>query len=149
MTAVGVLCRLFAGESRNQPAIRRAVDLLRRHLPMWREARGRVLSTINVYYWYYGSYALFQDGGPEWADWNNAMQKALLPSQRVGGDEDGSWDPIGEWGAAGGRVYATAMSALTLEVYYRYERQQALRTTPRTTRRITRRPQSAKQTLKR
>jgi len=33
----------------------------------------------------------------------------------------GSWDPIDAWGTAGGRVYATAINALTLEVYYRYE----------------------------
>jgi hypothetical protein len=37
---------------------------------------------------------------------------------------DGSWDPIGEWGISGGRVYSTALGAMTLEVYYRFERQQ-------------------------
>ena len=52
------------------------------------------------------------------------MQKSLLGTQRVGGDEDGSWDPIGEWGIAGGRVYATAIGAMTLEVYYRFRRAQ-------------------------
>jgi hypothetical protein len=30
------------------------------------------------------------------------------------------WDPIGEWCVVGGRVYATAINALTLEIYYRY-----------------------------
>ena len=42
--------------------------------------------------------------------------------QRRAGCEDGSWDPVGEWGAAGGRVYSTAICAMTLEVYYRYLR---------------------------
>jgi hypothetical protein len=28
----------------------------------------------------------------------------------------GSWDPVDRWGAEGGRVYATAMNALTLGV---------------------------------
>ena len=32
----------------------------------------------------------------------------------------GSWEPIDRWGGEGGRVYATAINALTLEVYYRY-----------------------------
>ena len=40
-------------------------------------------------------------------------------------DEDGSWDPIGEWGIAGGRVYSTAIGAMTLEVYYRFRRLQS------------------------
>ena len=75
------------------------------------------------------------------------MQTALLSSQRreidvASGkplDEDGSWDPIGEWGKAGGRVYSTAMAAMTLEVYYRYARMQSKRTTrPPPTRRLKR-----------
>ncbi|MFP6612556.1 MAG: hypothetical protein VB835_09625 [Pirellulales bacterium] len=33
----------------------------------------------------------------------------------------GSWDPKNaHWGGKGGRVYATALGALCLEVYYRY-----------------------------
>ncbi len=129
MTAVGVLCRLFAGESRRDPEIRRGVDRLAAHPPKWREQKGRSLSSVNVYYWYYGAYAMFQFGGRPWIDWNDAMQTALLSSQRSvdrGDSEevDGSWDPIGEWGVSGGRVYATALGAMTLEVYYRYRRQQ-------------------------
>jgi hypothetical protein len=62
--------------------------------------------------------------------WNTAMKACLLRSQRRGSvdksngatEEHGSWDPIDEWGLAGGRVYATAIAAMTLEVYYRYER---------------------------
>ncbi len=124
MTAVAVLCRLFAGETRKDAAIKGGVSVLMRHPPEWREQKGRVLSTINLYYWYYASYALFQYGGKPWAEWNPKMQQALLESQRVGGDEDGSWDPIGEWGIAGGRVYSTAIGAMTLEVYYRFRRTQ-------------------------
>ena len=125
MTAVGVLCRLFAGESRKSDAIKSGVDVLMRAPPQWREAKGRALSTTNLYYWYYGSYALFQFGGKAWKEWNDHMQQALLPTQRQGNiDEDGSWDPIGEWGAAGGRVYTTAIGAMTLEVYYRFKRAQ-------------------------
>ena len=53
------------------------------------------------------------------------MIKALLGSLRQGPIcEDGSWDPIDEWGTAGGRVYATALGAMTLEVYYRFIRTQ-------------------------
>ena len=122
MTAVAVLCRLFAGTSRSDPMVKRGVDVLMRERPAWSEAEGGKESTVNVYYWYYGSYALFQFGGSLWKRWNESMLKALLSTQRTSGDEDGSWDPIGEWGAAGGRVYSTALGAMTLEVYYRYLR---------------------------
>jgi hypothetical protein len=50
------------------------------------------------------------------------MKDALLPNQRKGACEDGSWDPVGEWCRGGGRVYATAINVLTLEIYYRYKR---------------------------
>ena len=36
------------------------------------------------------------------------------------------------WSSEGGRVYATAMAALTLEVYYRYPRVLALKKPERT-----------------
>ena len=59
--------------------------------------------------------------------WNAAMTGALVPNQRIGGpkdgtgkDVDGSWNPAGAWATRGGRVYATAVGALCLEVYYRY-----------------------------
>ena len=49
------------------------------------------------------------------------MQPAVMSLQRQDtGPLRGSWDPDPVWGGHGGRVYATAMAALTLEVYYRY-----------------------------
>ncbi len=127
MTAVSVLCRLFAGQRRSSPVIKRGVSVLMRHLPRWRHHRGKALSTINFYYWYYATLAMFQYGGAPWAAWNQAMRTAVLYTQRVAKDspngcEIGSWDPVGEWSRAGGRVYATAMGALTLEVYWRFKR---------------------------
>lgn len=74
----------------------------------------------NVYYWYYGSMAMYQAGGESWERWNRAMTATLLSRQRRTGHLAGSWDPDRVWGSHGGRVYATAMSALCLEVYYRY-----------------------------
>lgn len=125
MTAVGVLCRLFAGENRRSDSIKKGVNILMKETPDWSPYRKKRKSKINMYYWYYATYAMFQFGGSSWREWNDAMQESLLPTQRVGGCEDGSWDPVGEWGAAGGRVYATAINAMTLEVYYRFERQQS------------------------
>ena len=131
MTAVSVLCRLFAGQSRNNETIKKGViNVLTKHPPKWQKREGKVLSTINFYYWYYATLAMFQYGGGLWKEWNEKMLTALVPTQRVLNQpqgrscEDGSWDPIDEWSLAGGRVYVTAMGALTLEVYYRFERTQ-------------------------
>jgi hypothetical protein len=123
MTAAGVLCRLLSGERRDSAAVRAGIDILLREPPSWQEEKGRALSRINFYYWYYGTYALYLHGGAPWERWNESLVQCLVESQRTGfTDELGSWDPIDEWGPAGGRVYATALGALTLEVYYRYLR---------------------------
>ena len=63
---------------------------------------------------------MFQMGGDYWKRWNSAMKDTLIQNQRKGGDEDGSWDPVGNWCTAGGRVMSTALGACCLEVYYRY-----------------------------
>ena len=65
--------------------------------------------------------ASFHVGGPQWERWNAGLQAALLPLQRRESTSlDGSWDPDSVWGGHGGRVYSTALSAMTLEVYYRH-----------------------------
>ena len=86
-------------------------------------AGGRTLSTNSFYYWYLGSNAMFQMGGEEWKTWSKFLKETLLKSQKGPRDPGaGSWDPVDEWGLAGGRVYATAMAALALETYYRLAR---------------------------
>ena len=76
----------------------------------------------NLYFWYYGTLALFRVGGEPWEMWNEGMKDALVPAQA----EDGSWRPISIYATdyAGDtqrdRTYSTAMCVLTLEIYYRY-----------------------------
>lgn len=48
------------------------------------------------------------------------MKRTLLARQEGRGTEAGSWSPDTVWGGYGGRVYATALATLCLEVYYRY-----------------------------
>jgi hypothetical protein len=75
----------------------------------------------NVYYWYYGTLALFhQRDGREWDEWNARLKTELCRSQRFDGRFAGSWDPDRTWGTYGGRVFQTSLSCLCLEVYYRY-----------------------------
>jgi hypothetical protein len=99
-------------------------------LPRWEHKK------LDYYYWYYASLALFQVGGNQWQQWEGAIFKTLADHQRgftehdrqagqtsaQALDEHGSWDPVDAWGEAGGRVYATAINALTLETYYRHQR---------------------------
>jgi hypothetical protein len=117
MTAVGLLCRFFLGQDPGKtPAMVKHADLMLKTLPVWDpEALG-----CDMYYWYYGSYAMFQMGGRHWKAWNKAMKTAVLESQRQDGAHYGSWDAVGPWGMKGGRVYSTATMVLCLEVYFRY-----------------------------
>ena len=116
MAAVASMSRMFLEKNRRSPAVVGGCNLLIRDLPEWEKDK------IDYYYWYYGSLALFQFGGAHWEKWNAAMKEALLPHQNGedSGCQSGSWDPVGRWSHAGTRVYATAINALTLEVYYRY-----------------------------
>ena len=121
MTAEALTCRLLLGMKANDPAAVEAIEWLQQSLPE--------STTPNVYAWYYGTLASFHAGGPQWERWNASIQKVLIQSQRQEkGPLDGSWDPDSVWGWYGGRVYSTSMSAMMLEVYYRYlpmhERQQ-------------------------
>ncbi len=120
MTAVGTVCRQFMGVRRTDAMMQKQATRLLEALPTW-EAKNNVrASAQNPYYWYYGTLAMFQMGGKHWDTWNAALKKTLLPNQRRGGDADGSWDCEMGWAPAGGRVYSTAINALSLEVYYRY-----------------------------
>lgn len=114
MTAEALYARLLLGLSPESPTVAEAAAFLDQHRP------GR--SRVDSYAWYYGTLALFHVGGEPWQRWNSGLQQTLLSLQRTGtGSPVGSWDPDAAWGRHGGRVYATALAALMLEVYYRYQ----------------------------
>ena len=47
-------------------------------LPEWDpDGRG-----CDMYYWYYGTLAMFQAGGDAWKQWLKAMESAIVDSQR-------------------------------------------------------------------
>ncbi len=120
MTAVGLLCRVFLKQDPSKETImEKHADLLLRTLPAWEPQE----YGCDMYYWYYGTYAMFQMGAHKseyWQKWEKALESTVIKSQRSDGDEKGSWDPIGPWGYSGGRVYSTALLTLSLEVYFRY-----------------------------
>jgi hypothetical protein len=119
LTSIGVMSRIFIDKDRKDPRLSTGCELLLRQKPEWKG------DAIDFYYWYYASLALFQFDGPKgakWRSWNEPMKDALVKNQNVmsSGCRSGSWEPIDRWSCEGGRVYATAINALTLEVYYRY-----------------------------
>ena len=123
MTGVGMLCRIFIANHKGEDISK--LDILEKHAELMKRTPPEWDPTgfgCDMYYWYYGTYAMFQMGGNHWRAWEKAMEKAVVESQRRDGDEKGSWDPIGPWGYAGGRVYSTALMTLSLEVYFRYSR---------------------------
>ncbi len=123
MTAVAMLGRVFAGHAMGdlesqEKALEAGAALLRQKLPRWNEEAG----AIDFYYWYYGSYAMFQMAGSDWRAWKKAMEKSIVENQCRTGCLAGSWDPEKDpWGDNGGRIYSTALLTLCLEVFYRYE----------------------------
>ena len=122
MTAVGMLARTFIGEDPDKtPVIKKGADLCVKLVPTWNTTDG----SIDMYYWYYATLAMFQVGGKYWDKWKAGMEKAMVENQRKDTnfcEYKGSWDPIGPWGPDGGRVYSTACLALCLEVFYRYDK---------------------------
>ncbi len=111
MTAEALFCQQMLGYPRDSPSSRESVDYLLQNMPR--------LSELNLYYWYYGTLAMYQFGGEPWEQWNTSVRDSLIQHQRIDGPFAGSWDPDGPWGRYGGRIYSTALATLTLEVYYR------------------------------
>ncbi len=122
MTAVALFCRYFMNQDpKEKPVMKAAADLILTKPPIWDVKAG----TIDHYYWYYATYALFQAGGKHWDEWRKRLDSAVLKNQHRDKAKKnlwGSWDPTCCWGEDGGRVYSTATLTLTLEAYHRYTR---------------------------
>jgi hypothetical protein len=108
--ALGLFVRRLAGEARSTDDLRDAVRVFTESVP----------SSTSPGAWHEGMLAAYQLGGAAFTAWNRGMLKALLPAQRTTGCAEGSWDPAPD--STGGRVEATALAVLTLEVHHRHER---------------------------
>ena len=123
MTAEALYCRQLLAASIGGTVGTAAAEEAAQHLLSELPGHGQP----NLYYWYYATLALHhqQDvssiASRAWKEWNSAMKQTLVSSQVIRGPEAGSWSPNTMWGGYGGRVYSTALAALCLEVYYRYD----------------------------
>lgn len=111
-TAVGLLCRMYLGWKKDNPALERGVKWLANQGP----------SKTDMYFNYYATQVLRHWEGDLWKAWNEKLRDQLVEAQSNQGHETGSWS-MGSGGhanEAGGRLYCTSMATMILEVYYRH-----------------------------
>jgi len=115
--AVGTFDRFLIGDTPDIPKV--GPELLR-HAPSAGGDGGMLL-------WLAGTDAMLRIGGGGWKEWNQALLETLLPRQRKGRAEVGSFDPVGPVATEGGRVVSTALAVLCFESYFRYGEFRAFR----------------------
>lgn len=121
MTYINIFQRQFLGAPRNDPFFDKAAQNLTTWVPLeWPNKQ----KYGSCYFIYYGTLASFQLQGAPWKTWNPVMKTVLIKEQCKGDPKQlgGSWNATDcHTGKAGGRTLTTALFALCLEVYYRYE----------------------------
>lgn len=115
--AAAYVARVFLGEAPSTSASLkgmegRLLEALARH----KAAVGQT----DFGFWYFGSLACFQCGGPTWKQFNAEMKRAIVDRQARDLPARGSWDLDGPDAAAHTPVTRTALFGMCLEVYYRY-----------------------------
>ena len=117
------------GVNPRNPGLLKGVEILKKQHPA-------VAPTgYNIYQIYYATQVMHHMGGEAWDFWNlgpeakgkreNGVRDFLIKKQITANKgkilTSGSWDPVAAGhGDAGGRLMATSLSLLTMEVYYRH-----------------------------
>jgi hypothetical protein len=118
-TAIGLMLQLQLGRSPSSAAVRRQVRMVLSERTPAYDASWKPqdkADRLDYYYYYHATLAMYRMGGKDWETWNKAMVKTLVASQ----DASGAW-PVDRWTKEGGKIYATALATMCLEVYYRYQ----------------------------
>ena len=131
LTGIGLLVRQFLLDAGDSAYVHLGAKRLAKFAMAEWEGKKESERVPDFYSWYKCSLAMQQYGRKEWEIWNEIVRNELVRLQRRGDDcLSGSWDPekdvYFEMGG-GGRIYVTAMGALTLQVYYRYTTQEERR----------------------
>jgi hypothetical protein len=122
MTAVGLLCRQYGGVGPGNPSLQAGVQKLKAVPPE---------KHPDIYYLYYATQVMHHMQGESWRFWNTGVDdkgqkvskgiRDFLISKQDTGTKKGYPHQAGSWeGSQGGRVMATSLSLLCLEVYYRH-----------------------------
>jgi hypothetical protein len=116
LTAAALLARLSGEWSPERPDVLAGRDYVMQHLP---PVEAAPLGDLFLYH--FATRVLQQLEGAEFDTWNALVREHLIRNQRTDGELAGSWAPQGMRDAdQGGRLYATALSLLTLQTYYRH-----------------------------
>lgn len=111
--SIGLLCRLYLDWGIENPDLIRGVNRLSNDIG----------PKLNVpYYTYYATQLMYNVGGSTWNRWNGRVRDELIRTQEMEGHERGSWFPqnADSHCITGGRLYATSLNCMVLEVYYRH-----------------------------
>ena len=118
-TAASVIASIFCGETRKNIRMLKGIEIIEKNLPQWDKPE---MLSVDPLYWYFATYATFDYGGERWHKLYEKMIEVLSQGQENKGCADGSWKPVGRWGELGGRMFNTALNALTAEIIFRYLR---------------------------
>ncbi len=119
MTSVGLLCRQYSGVNPRNPALLAGVQKLKAYCTD---------KLDNIYYLYYATQVMHHMQGESWNFWNlgaagtgkGGIRDTLISKQDTGNTPKHPHQ-VGSWGGSpGGRIMATSLSLLCLEVYYRH-----------------------------
>lgn len=112
LTAVGMFLRQMLGARADERRQQASARFIVTDLP---DSKAQT----DLYFWYYGFLALYQQQGPCWEAWNAKVRDELLARQVKDGPFAGTWTDV-RWMSNIDRVTTTALATLSLEVYYRY-----------------------------
>jgi len=115
MSAEGLLSRIYTGWRIKRAGIESGTVYLLNNMPQ---------THLDIYYWYYATQVMHEYGGTEWDRWNAGIRDFLIGRQEQEGHARGSWPVAGGHDSTGGRLYATSLCLLTLQVYYRHTKGQ-------------------------
>lgn len=115
-TASAFLAERFAGNGETELSNRR-LDVLTQNTPRW----SKTGETNDFLYWYVGTLSAFQGGPKSWNAWRPSLLETLGPSRPTTLGTS-PWPTVGPWAEDGGPLFTTAMGAMTLQVYRRFER---------------------------
>lgn len=108
LAAATISCRLKAGLAPT-PLVQAGIDLVYKDVP---NARGMAR---DYYYWFFAATMVAHHKSPK-ETWKKSLLQAVTASRDSSKDPcaSGSWEPIDRCSCSGGRVYATAINAVTL-----------------------------------
>jgi hypothetical protein len=119
MTAVAALCRQYLGVNPRNPSLLASIKRIKAAPP----------AGANIYYEYYATQVMHHMGGEAWQFWNlgpsgtgkDGIRDVLIARQDRGeGGKAGQKGSFSGNDHVGGRLGATSLCLLSLEVYYRH-----------------------------